>query len=73
MRWLKNRVGEGFIFHVVISLHYYILFSQNVKEPSHFSMLESKLWHNKIETKRKCKGCKDGEIYQNLLPIPSQV
>ena len=40
-------------------------FCENIKEPSHFSMLESKLWHNKTETK-KIKGCKDGEIYQNL-------
>ena len=41
-----------------------------VKEPSHFSMLESKLWHNKIET-TNVKVAKDGGIYQNLNPIPS--
>ena len=51
MKWLKNRVGQGFIFQVIISAHYCILFSENVKEPSHFSILESKLWHNKTETK----------------------
>ena len=42
MKWLKNRAGQGFVFHVII-LHI-ILFSENfislVKESSHFSMLE---------------------------------
>ena len=32
-------------------------------------MLESKLKHNKAET----KGCNNGGIYQNLRPITSQV
>ena len=31
-------------------------------------MLEAKLLHKK--TNKKCKGCKDGGIYQNLWPIP---
>ena len=39
---VKNRVGQANIFHVIIPAH---------KEPSHFSMLESKLWHNKTEIK----------------------
>ena len=63
MKWLKNRVGQGFIYHVIISAHYCILFSENVKEPSHFNMLESKLWYNKTEIKNVCKDC---GIYQNL-------
>ena len=33
-------------------------------------MLESKLWHNKIET-TNVKIAKDRGIYQNLYPIPS--
>ena len=44
---------------------YTILFSENfiskVKEPSHFNMLEFKLWLSKTETKN-VKDCKDGGI-----------
>ena len=31
-------------------------------------MLEAKLLHKK--TNQKCKGCKDGGIYQNLWSVP---
>ena len=34
-------------------------------------MLEAKLLHKK--TNKKCKGCKDGGIYQNLWPIPLSI
>ena len=59
----KNRIEQDFIFHVYISSHC-IFFSENVKEPSHFSMLESIMAQQ--NRNKKCKGCKDGGIYQNL-------
>ena len=65
MKWLKNSVGKGFMFHVIFSAHYCIVFSENIKEPSHFNMLESKLWPKKNRN-QKFKGCTDGGIYQNL-------
>ena len=37
---VKNRVGQACIFHIIIPAH----------EPSHYSMLEAKLWHKKTET-----------------------
>ena len=44
---------------------------KNLKEPSHFSMLESKLRLKKTET----ENLKVAEMveYQNLLPVPFQV
>ena len=41
VKWLKTMVGQGYIFYVIFP----------VKEPSHSSMLEAKLWHIKTETK----------------------
>ena len=44
VKWLKNRVGEDCVCHVIIPAHY-------TEKPSHFSRLEAKLWHIKTETK----------------------
>ena len=50
--------------------HYYIIFSENVKEPSHFSMLKSRLWHNKTETKKCIKVVKMVEFIKTCNQYP---
>ena len=50
MKWLKNRAR--FYLSCNYSCTPYLLVKiKEVKEPSHFSMLESKLKYNKTETK----------------------
>ena len=48
---LKNRVGQHFIFHTVIPVHFFSGFFLVVLKSLHFSMPESKLWHSKTKTK----------------------
>ena len=63
VKWLKNRVGQGFIFPAIVALLHTVFFgkyfiSQN-KKPLVFSVLESKLCYSKKVTK-------NGGIYQHL-------
>ena len=44
---IVKKQGKGFIFHVIIPARYILLKIKEVKEPLHFSMLESKLWYNR--------------------------
>ena len=48
---IKKSVGQHFIFHTAIPVHFFSGIFLVALKPSHFSMPESKLWHSKTKTK----------------------
>ena len=66
MKWLENRVGQGFIFHVITPAHYILLKILLVKLKIFRPSAYFNLHHNTKKHKQKCKGYKDDILYQNL-------
>ena len=52
------------------TLYFFQTFFSEAEDSIHFSIPESRLWYSKDQN---CEGCKDGGVYRNLWPIPSQV